>query len=74
MLAKIDAFSAAKGRCAASIEELGMSREEFTDKLGAGANYGCGNGEQWFYYHGTYGPFEKHIYDFQKRRWGHMAD
>jgi hypothetical protein len=68
ILAQIDAFAASHGRCAANIEELGLSRSELSDKLGY-ADYRCADGKQVFFYGATFVIFSTYHYDFKLRAW-----
>ena len=68
MLARIDAYAAAHGHCAPGIEDLGISREEMTSRLGY-SYYMCEDGRQVFYYAASFTVFSMWRYDFQKRTW-----
>ncbi len=73
IVVQIATYSAVHGKCAASIEELGMSRAELKDKLGYG-DYFCNEGKQHFLYHGSFDPFSSWSYDFSSRQWQYRPD
>ena len=74
IVARIDAFSARNGRCAADIDELGLSRAELTKKLDSFAFYICKDGKPFLTYLGTFEAFSRYHYDFENRTWVYVPD
>ena len=72
ILAQINAYSASHGRCAANIKELGITREEMTEKLGY-SDYRCEDGKQAFFYGASFVIFSSYHYDFNHHEWHYIT-
>ena len=62
------------GRCASTLEALGLSKEVLRAKVGI-SYYGCDvQGKPSFSYAVTYVLFEKYLYDFDEGMWRYIPD
>ncbi len=73
IVAKLEAYSAAHGGCAARLEDVGVSPQQLHDKLGY-SGYFCEGGKQHFFYPGSFLPFSSRSYDFASRKWNYRSD
>ncbi len=72
VLAKITAFSARHGRCAANLREVGLTQKELSEKIGTWSYYVCEHGRRHFFYRATFLYFAIYRYDFAARSWQYL--
>lgn len=71
---RIKSYVVQHGRCVATLDELGLSREALRATVGLSA-YGCdAAGKPSFFYAVTYVPFETYSYDFDGGVWQYSPD
>lgn len=73
MVARLEAYGASHRKCAARIEDVGISAQELHDRLGY-SGYLCEDGKQHLFYRGSFMPFSSWHYDFERRSWGYRPD
>ena len=69
----IQSFIATRGRCPTSLEEIGISQRQLSDKLGI-SSYQCVDGKPSFFYSATYIVFDIYDYDFNTGSWVYRPD
>ena len=69
MVAAIEAFHRTNGRFPATLDEIGIDREQVKDKLGSMSGYLLDKGKPHLGYPDTFTPFGYCSYDFEKRAW-----
>ena len=74
MVAAIEAFHRANGRYPATLDEIGIGREQVKDRLGSMSGYFVKNGEPRLGYPDTFTPFGYCHYDFGKHAWRCRVD
>ncbi len=65
----INNYTAQHGHCPATTDDIGITRQELTAKLGFWSDYGCREGKQTFFYGVTYVPYDTYSYNFAKATW-----
>lgn len=71
--AAINRYSAQHGHCPATIEDIGITRDQLREKLGL-SYYQCKGGKQTLFYAVTYTVFDTYDYDFSKGTWNYQRD
>ena len=74
MVAAIEAFHRASGRYPATLDEIGIDREQVKDRLGSMAGYFVQNGKPHLGYPDTFTPFGYCRYGFDKHAWRCIVD
>ncbi|MDD4963687.1 MAG: hypothetical protein PHI11_07200 [Gallionella sp.] len=73
IVATIHRYAVTHGKYPATLDEVGINRQQLRDKLGWSGYY-CETGTPRFFYKGTYLPFESYHYDFSQNVWKHRSD
>lgn len=73
IVAQLEAYTASHGKCAATLEDIGMRRAELQDKLGGGG-YLCKDGKPFFYYRVSFSPYSWWVYNFGSHEWQYRED
>lgn len=68
IVASIKLFSAAHGRCPATLDEVGISPQQLKEKLGK-SGYECRDGKPFIFYAATYIVFDTYSYNFAANQW-----
>ncbi len=66
-------YTAAHGHCPATLDEIGVSREQFKDELGHGY-YHCEGDELSLFFSDSYDAFDTYFYDFEAKAWVFQPD
>ena len=66
-------YTAAHGHCPATMDEIGVSREQLRNDLGR-ADYRCEGGKPEFFFLDSYDGFDRYHYDFDAKGWVFQPD
>ena len=69
MVAAVEAFHRTNGRYPATLDEVGIGREQVKDRLGSMSGYLVDKGRPHLGYPDTFTPFGYCSYDFEARAW-----
>ena len=73
IVAQLEDYSADHGKCAARIEDVGISTQELHEKLGYSGYY-CEDGKPHFFHRGSFMMYSFWSYDFINRTWHYHSD
>lgn len=73
VVAQLDAYTAAHGKCATRLEDVGLSSRDFHDRMGYGG-YFCDGGKPFLFYMASFDGFSRWYFDFEKHEWDYFSD
>jgi hypothetical protein len=73
IVAKVRDFSTVHGRCPEHLDEIGIEKQEFREKLRS-STYGCRDGNPYLVYTIPSGPLDRYSYDFDHDVWEYQPD